>query len=381
MVQFVDSARIIAASGKGGAGCASFRREKFIEFGGPDGGDGGRGGHVYIQGDHRMTSLQDLRLNPQQKAGTGGGGMGKERSGKSGADLVIKLPLGTLITSSLTGELVAEVLDEEPQILLKGGRGGQGNVHYKTATNRAPRKCQPGEAGEEMEIDLELRVMADVGLVGFPNAGKSTLISSVSAARPKIADYPFTTLVPNLGAVQMADYKNFVIADIPGIIEGAHEGLGLGDRFLKHIRRTQGLALLLDGTAFAAKPPMETYQCLLEELRLFSEDLTQKKRVIVLTKADSLDPELDLDELKAQFKALGEDFFVISAVSKEGLESLLWRLWEMVEAGRLAQFAADQKERQTPKQKIGPKGGEPSGQSPSLEEGQKQLIEEPKDEP
>lgn len=341
MVKFVDTARIWVRSGNGGAGCASFRKEKFIEFGGPNGGDGGRGGAVLIQGDHRLTSLQDLRLHPHQKAGNGQSGMGDQKSGKAGADKVIKLPLGTILVDEISGEQVMEVLDEEPRLLLKGGRGGLGNQHFKTSTNQAPRYAQPGEPGQELSLELELKIMADVGLVGFPNAGKSTFISSVSGARPKVADYPFTTLTPNLGVVQMSDFRSFVIADIPGIIEGAHEGVGLGDRFLKHIQRTQALAVLLDGSPFAEKEPFEAYEALLNELELFAEDLPQKKRVVILTKADSLDTDYDVEELKAKLQERGEEFFLISSVSRQGLNDLLERLYALVQAGRSAQFAAD----------------------------------------
>ncbi|MDT8446834.1 MAG: GTPase ObgE [bacterium] len=334
MVKFVDTARIMIQSGKGGGGCASFRREKFIEFGGPNGGDGGRGGSVFIQGDPNLTSLQDLRLNPHQRAGNGQPGMSDMKTGKAGADKIIKLPLGTVICDEISGEIVMEVLDENPELLLKGGRGGLGNIHFKSSTNQAPRYAQPGEPGQEMSLELELKIMADVGLVGFPNAGKSTFISAISAARPKVADYPFTTLVPNLGVVQLPDYRSFVVADIPGIIEGAHEGVGLGDRFLKHIQRTAALAFLLDGSPFAEKAPIDAFKALYEELRLFSEDLLEKKRVVVLTKLDSLDPEFDVEELRRELEDQGETFFVISAVSHQGLEPLLEHLYRLVLANR-----------------------------------------------
>jgi len=343
MVKFVDTANIAISSGHGGAGCASFRREKFIEFGGPNGGDGGRGGNVVVQGDQRLTSLQDLRLHQHQRAGNGMPGMGDIKKGRQGADCVIRLPLGTIIVNIDTGEPVMEVMDESPQLLLKGGRGGLGNIHFKTSTNQAPRHCQPGEPGEECRLGLELKIMADVGLVGFPNAGKSTFISSVSAARPKVADYPFTTLTPKLGVVPLSGFRSFVVADIPGIIDGAHEGVGLGDQFLKHIQRTKILALLLDSSAFAQKGPKEAYDALLNELALFAPDLVEKKRLVLLTKQDSLDPDLDVEALKKELEEAGEEVFMISSVARQGLDPLLERMFELVVEGRSMELLADQK--------------------------------------
>ncbi len=334
MVQFVDMARIEIASGKGGPGCASMRREKYIEFGGPNGGDGGRGGDVLVQGDPNLTSLLDLRMNHWQRAGNGQGGMSSQKTGKAGADKIIRVPFGSILTDEETGEVLAEVLDETSILLLKGGKGGLGNVHFKTSTNRAPRYCQPGLPGQEMAIRIELKVMADVGLVGFPNAGKSTWISTISNARPKVADYPFTTLTPKLGVVQVEGYKTFVVADIPGIIEGAHLGVGLGGQFLKHIQRTQCLAFLIDASYLAEKPPLTTFQVLLQELEKFSADLLQKPRIVLLTKVDALGEDLNIENLTQEFKDLGEEMIPLSSVSGEGVEKAKYRLFDLVEAGR-----------------------------------------------
>ena len=340
MVKFVDQAFIVASSGKGGPGCGSMRREKFIEFGGPDGGDGGKGGDVVVVGDSNITTLQDLRLHPHQRAHAGQAGMGKQRHGKKGDDKLIRLPLGSILTNGDTGEFLFEVLDDTPRVLLKGGRGGLGNTHFKTSTNQAPRYHQPGEEGQEMRVEIELKIMADVGLVGFPNAGKSTLISAVSAARPKVADYPFTTLTPKLGVVQLSGYRSFVIADIPGLIEGAHEGLGLGDQFLRHIQRTSCLAFLLDSGPLAEHPPAEAYEILIHELESFSPDLMDKPRVILLTKQDIAEEAPHLDELTTE---LGQTPLPVSAATGQGMPEMLEVLWKLVEAHRAAQAAEKNK--------------------------------------
>lgn len=330
-MKFVDRVKVFLSSGKGGAGCASMRHEKFIEFGGPDGGDGGKGGDVYIRGAHRLTSLQDLRFNPHQKAKNGLPGQGKQMTGRGGEDKIIEVPLGTIVINDETDEIICEVLKEESYRVLKGGRGGLGNVHFKTSTNRAPRHCQPGEPGQEMTVRMELKIMADVGLVGFPNAGKSTFISSISNARPKIADYPFTTLVPNLGVVSVSGYKSFVVADIPGIIEDAHAGVGLGDRFLKHIQRTSVLAFLIDCSEFTEHEPVEAYKILYNELKQYSEDLTEKKRIVLLTKVDSLSSQINLEELIRKFKELGEHAFPISSVARKGTQHVVFHLSKLVD--------------------------------------------------
>lgn len=330
-MKFIDIAKIEVKSGKGGPGCAAMRREKYIEYGGPNGGDGGRGGSVYIVGNSNLTSLYDLRLHPHQKAENGVAGMGDQKTGRSGADKIISVPYGTIIIDNDTDEICLEILNDSKYLLLKGGKGGLGNIHFKSSTNRAPRYAQPGLPGSEMTIRLELKLIADVGLVGFPNAGKSTLISSISNARPKIADYPFTTLVPNLGVVSVDSYKSFVVADIPGILEDAHKGTGLGDRFLKHIQRTSVLALLVDTSSLNELSPLETYKVLLKELSNFSEDLTDKKRIILLSKLDVVDPDLDIEQTIQTFKELGEEVYPISSVSRKGLNKVIYRLSEIVE--------------------------------------------------
>ena len=335
-MKFVDTAKVNCSSGKGGAGCASMRHEKFIEYGGPNGGDGGKGGCVYIVGKSSLTSLQDLRIHPHQRAKNGGSGLGDEKNGRKGEDNIIHVPLGTIIFNSDSDELLFEVLEETSYLLLKGGKGGLGNTHFKTSTNRAPRYAQPGEPGEDMRIRMELKVMADVGLVGFPNAGKSTLISTISNAKPKIADYPFTTLVPNLGVVPVAGYKTFVVADIPGIIKDAHQGVGLGDRFLRHIQRTSVLAFLVDCSEFAEQGPMETFQTLMNELEQYSSDLMEKKRVVILTKIDSIGPDEDISEIVQKFKDIGEEMIPISSVTRNGLDRVVYRLNDIIEEVRAA---------------------------------------------
>jgi GTPase len=333
-LKFIDTAKIYIKSGKGGAGCASMRREKFIEFGGPNGGDGGRGGDVYFKGDASLTSLFDLRLHPHQRAGNGVAGMGDQKTGKTGTDKIIRVPLGTIIINDETDEIHHEILEENSYLLLKGGRGGLGNVHFKTSTNRAPRYAQPGEPGNEICVRLELKLIADVGLVGFPNAGKSTFISAISNARPKIADYPFTTLVPNLGVVKVNDYRSFVVADIPGIIEDAHQGTGLGFRFLKHIKRTSVLALLVDSSEFIEIDPLKSFSILLNELSQFSPDLLEKKRIVLLTKTDAIRQDLNIQEIIETFKKEGEEIYPISSVTRKGLERVIYRLADIVTADR-----------------------------------------------
>ena len=249
-MKFVDSVKIHVRSGKGGAGCTSFRREKFVEFGGPDGGDGGEGGSIRFVGDHARSTLLDLSFQQHQHAENGQPGGGRNKHGRNGKDCLVRVPLGTVVCDEENGDVLLEILEERDYLFLKGGRGGRGNARFKTSTNRAPEHHQPGEPSQELWIRLELKLIADVGLVGFPNAGKSTLISKLSQARPKVADYPFTTLVPQLGVVKHNEYEAFVIADIPGLIEGAHEGRGLGDRFLRHIERTAILLLMLDVSSF-----------------------------------------------------------------------------------------------------------------------------------
>jgi GTPase len=281
---FIDFARIRIKAGQGGSGCVSFRREKFVAKGGPNGGDGGRGGSVFLVGDRNLNTLIDFRYKKNFEAGRGQHGMGSDKKGKMGNNIFVKVPLGTLIKDAETGEIFADIVnDSQKYIAAKGGRGGRGNARYVTSTNQAPRDWEVGKPGEEKYLELELKLIADIGLVGLPNAGKSTLLSVISSAKPKIADYPFTTLEPNLGIVQYTEYKSFVVADIPGLIEGAHEGKGLGHQFLRHIERTRSLAFLIDSTD---ENPKATFKTLWNELKEHSSILVNKPYIILLTKSD-----------------------------------------------------------------------------------------------
>ncbi|MBB1138616.1 GTPase ObgE [Myroides sp. WP-1] len=326
---FVDYVKIYVASGKGGRGSTHLHREKFIEKGGPDGGDGGRGGHVYIVGNEGLWTLYHLKFMRHIKAGHGGDGGSSRSTGADGEDKVIEVPLGTVVKDKETGEVLFEITEHnEKRILGKGGKGGLGNWHFRTSTNQTPRYAQPGMPGEELDIILELKVLADVGLVGFPNAGKSTLLSVLTSAKPKIADYPFTTLKPNLGIVAYRDFKSFVIADIPGIIEGAAEGKGLGHYFLRHIERNSTLLFMVPADAEDIK---KEYEILLDELRRYNPEMLDKDRLLVITKGDMLD-----DELKAEMKEeldselQGVPYMFISAVANQGLQELKDRLWQML---------------------------------------------------
>lgn len=331
-MKFIDEVKLHCSSGHGGAGCVSFRREKFIPFGGPDGGDGGRGGDVIFEAASALSTLLELRHKPHQKAERGRHGMGKDRHGAAGADLVIKVPVGTLIKDAETGEeLVDLTSDGQRAVLLKGGRGGQGNARFATSTNKAPKFAQPGEEGEERILRLELKLMADVGLLGLPNAGKSSLISAVSAARPKVADYPFTTLAPSLGVVAYKNYRSFVMADIPGIIEGAHDGAGLGHRFLKHLERSGILVHLVDLSGMPDSDPFDAYEAVNRELVLFSDELARKARIVALTKMDLPEARDRLEEATRWFAARDIGVYPISSATGEGVERLLdaiaRRLW------------------------------------------------------
>ncbi|MGK5093631.1 GTPase ObgE [Deltaproteobacteria bacterium TL4] len=340
-MKFVDSVKIHIRSGDGGVGCTSFRREKYVPLGGPDGGDGGKGGNVTFQGNPNKNTLLDLSFQQHQHAKNGGHGKGSKQHGKNGEDVLISVPLGTVITDVDTGEALLEILDNEAYVFLKGGIGGRGNARFKTSTNRAPEYHQPGLPGVEMWVRLELKLMADVGLVGFPNAGKSTLISAISHAHPKIADYPFTTLVPQLGVVKMDQFEAFVVADIPGLIEGAHEGVGLGDRFLKHIERTATLLILLDVSGFAEHPPWEEYKILKHELSKFSPTMMEKSHVVVLNKLDAVSDRSEVLQLKSQLAEAGETVFEISAVTRQGLDELLPFLSKMVKIARQKRAEVD----------------------------------------
>ena len=324
---FVDYVKIFARSGHGGAGSAHFRREKFVAFGGPDGGDGGRGGSIVLQGDRQYWTLIHLKYQRHQFAEDGGNGSGARSTGKDARDIVIPVPLGTVARNAETGELVGEVTaDGERLVLLKGGRGGLGNWHFKTATNQAPRYAQPGEEGAEGSFILELKVLADVGLVGFPNAGKSTLLSVVSAAKPKIANYAFTTLEPNLGIVEVRDHKSFVMADIPGIIEGAHEGRGLGTRFLRHIERNSVLLFMIPADSDDLK---RDYAVLLGELTQYNPELLDKQRLLAITKCDMLDDGL-IEEMKSHLPE-GVPSVFISSVSGLNIPRLKDMLWDVLQ--------------------------------------------------
>jgi GTP-binding protein len=318
---FIDRAVVKVEAGTGGSGASSFRREKFVPMGGPDGGDGGRGGDIIVRGDSNLWTLLDFTYRDFWKAERGEHGMGSNKTGRSGASVVLPVPPGTVIRDADTGEFVGEILaDGEELIVARGGRGGRGNAAFASATHQAPREWQPGEEGERRTLELELKLIADVGLVGQPNAGKSTLLSVISAARPKIADYPFTTLSPNLGVVKLSDHRTFVVADIPGIIEGAHEGRGLGLQFLRHIERTRVLAVLIpiDSMDWQAE-----YDTLRREVRSYSEELANKPHCVVFTKMDLAGelepPPLDVPEAFA--------VFAISAANREGLDELNAGLW------------------------------------------------------
>ncbi len=312
---FIDYVKIHVIAGHGGSGCISFRREKFVPKGGPNGGDGGHGGSVILEGNQNLRTLQDYSYHKFYKAKRGQHGMGDNKHGKNGADIILQVPLGTIVKDAETGEILGDIVEHGQRLIVaKGGRGGRGNARFATPTHRSPREWEPGQPGQDRWIELELKLIADIGLVGLPNAGKSTLLSRISKARPKIADYPFTTLNPNLGIVSLGDYQTFVVADIPGLIEGAHSGKGLGHQFLKHIERTRALAYLIDSTD---PHPQETFQTLYRELKSYNEQLVQKPFMIVLTKIDLINDDADIP-------SFGEDLTVlpISAVRGDHLNEL-----------------------------------------------------------
>ncbi|MBP7731916.1 MAG: GTPase ObgE [Bacteroidales bacterium] len=322
---FVDYVKIFCRSGSGGAGSVHFRREKFVPKGGPDGGDGGRGGHVIIRGNSQLWTLLHLKYHRHVFAGSGEPGGRQQSTGASGKDVVIEVPLGTVVKNATTDEFLFEITsDNEEKILLSGGRGGLGNVHFKSATNQTPRYAQPGEPGREEDIILELKILADVGLVGFPNAGKSTLLSVITAAKPKIADYPFTTLSPNLGIVKYMEDKSFVVADIPGIIEGAHEGKGLGIRFLRHVERNSVLLFMIPANS---PDIIREYDILLNELKSFSPELLHKKRVLAISKTDLIDDKTE-NEINKNLPDIPHLF--ISSVTGCGINNLKYILWNVL---------------------------------------------------
>jgi len=338
---FIDNAKITIKSGDGGNGVVSFRREKYVPKGGPNGGDGGKGGDVIFKADNSLATLIDFRYKRIYKAQNGAHGQGGDKTGKNGQDIIIKVPCGSIIKDVESGGILADLIDNADEyIAAKGGKGGKGNSHFATATNQTPRFAEDGKKGEEHEIEIELKLLADVGLVGLPNAGKSTLISKISAAKPKIADYPFTTLVPNLGIVRYKDFQSFVVADIPGLIEGAHTGKGLGIRFLKHIERTKVLIFLIDSTLLPYKEDKtEDYKILVNELKGYDKKLLEKPKIICFTKVDALTDEQKKDLSKIKFdgrKKKGEEqgakthVLKISAISGENIKKLLDETWILI---------------------------------------------------
>ncbi len=331
---FIDEAKFFVKAGDGGNGCVSFRREKFVPKGGPDGGDGGDGGSVFIEASKRLTSLLDFKYRSHFKAESGTPGMGKQRYGKGGKDHVLTVPMGSLIKDVETGEILADLINDGDRFLAaQGGTGGKGNMHFATAQNRAPRKATKGSPGEEIWYRIELKLLADVGLIGLPNAGKSTLLSNLSAANPKVADYPFTTLEPQLGVLNLEMVGPCIIADIPGLIEGAHDGAGLGHKFLKHIERTQILLHVIDGSG-PENQPLDEYRVLMNELESYNEDLVGRMRLVALNKIDLLDEER-LAELQELFQAQeGVELLNISAMEGDGLGELKEAISDTLERTR-----------------------------------------------
>jgi len=338
-MKFLDTAKVFIRSGDGGAGCVSFRREKFIEFGGPDGGDGGRGGDVWVECVDGLNTLIDYRYQQHFKAKTGTHGMGKNRAGAKGADVILRVPVGTEILDADDETLITDMTEIGQRVrLAKGGNGGFGNLHFTTATNRAPTHANPGQTGEERWVILRLKLIADAGLVGLPNAGKSTFLATTTAAKPKIADYPFTTLHPGLGVVR-ADAREFVLADIPGLIEGAHEGHGLGDRFLGHVERCRVLLHLVDGTSDHAG---KAYKIVRKELMAYGHDLAEKPEIVALSKVDALDKETLKKQQDRLKRAAGRKPMLLSAVSGEGVSEALRALLDVIGETRKDEAPVDE---------------------------------------
>jgi GTP-binding protein len=338
-MRFIDRVKIYVESGAGGDGCVSFRREKFVPRGGPDGGDGGRGGDIIIRTDPHLSTLIDFRYKREYRASSGVQGSGSKRTGKDGEPVVLRVPRGTQVMDADTGDMLVDLTDGQFKVA-DGGRGGRGNVHFATPTRRTPRISQPGKPGAARELVLELKLIADVGIVGMPNAGKSTLISRISAARPKVADYPFTTLVPNLGVVRVGEEHSFVVADVPGLVEGAHEGVGLGHQFLRHVERTS-VILHMVGLAPGDGEPVESYNTIRNELERYASDLARKESMVALNKTDLLSEE-EAQEIVRTFKeATGVEPFLISAAASQGLNPLVGSLLEMVEKSREPEESPD----------------------------------------
>jgi GTP-binding protein len=340
MSNFIDRVKINVKAGHGGQGCVSFRREAYVPRGGPDGGDGGKGGDIIILADAQLGTLIDLRYQQNYFARTGEQGRGKQQSGADAEDIIVRVPVGTMVYDAEGHGLIVDLdADGKAYTVAKGGRGGKGNAFFKTATHQAPRFAQPGEPGEEQTLFLELKLLADVGLVGFPNAGKSTLISKISAAKPKIADYPFTTLTPVLGVVKPDGRKSFVVADIPGLIENAHKGAGLGFEFLRHVERTSILLHMVDVSGMVPGDPVENFKKINTELELYSSELLKKYMAVAATKTDAADPE-KLEELSRYCRGAGFEFFPISAVTGAGLGRLIGFLADRVEDHKKAMVKA-----------------------------------------
>ncbi len=343
---FVDEVDIHVEAGSGGRGCLAFRREKFVPRGGPSGGDGGLGGSVFVVASPHTNTLISYRFHPEFSAERGEHGMGSNRTGRNGHDLELAVPIGTLVYEKTTDPdhplaLLADLAEDGQRVLVaKGGRGGMGNARFATATNRAPRKVQPGEPGEIRDLRLEMKLLADVGLVGFPNAGKSTLISRISAARPKSADYPFTTLTPNLGVVQLSGDRSFVVADVPGLIEGAHRGQGLGHQFLRHLERTKVLVHLVDVSSGSGRDPVDDFDTVRRELELFDPAFARKPQLVAANKIDAMDDEQRAQHLEKRAKKARLPFFRISGVTGEGVPALLEAAWAELASARAREAAA-----------------------------------------
>ena len=347
-MKFIDEARIDVAAGNGGNGCVSFRREKFIPMGGPDGGDGGKGGSVWLVADRNINTLVEYRCTRHFKARNGEGGRGSDCYGKGADDIILKVPVGTVVQDDDSGETLADLArDGQKALVARGGKGGLGNLHFKSSTNRAPRQSTPGEEGEKRRLHLELKVLADVGLLGMPNAGKSTFIRAVSAAKPKVADYPFTTLHPNLGVVRVDSERSFVVADIPGLIEGAAEGNGLGHQFLRHLARTRLLLHLVDLAPFAPNTdPVREARAIVDELKKYDEGLYRKPRWLVLNKTDLIDEGERAERIATFVKNYGwtGPVFAISAISGEGCQPLVFAIMDHLDAERRADMTEDSAE-------------------------------------
>ena len=328
-MKFVDKAKIHVKAGDGGNGCVAWRREKFVPLGGPAGGNGGKGGDVILKADSRLQTLMDFKYKIHFKAERGQHGSGSNKHGKAGEDLIIKVPVGTVVKDAETGEVIADLTKEGQEVVVaKGGKGGKGNAAFKTSTNQAPDYAEEGEKGEERWIELELKLLADVGIIGFPNAGKSTLISVLSNARPKIADYPFTTLSPVLGVVKLDIGKSLVLADIPGLIEGASQGAGLGHEFLRHIERTKFLLHVIDISDFREREPLEAFEIINKEMEQYSPELTKKPQIVVGNKIDILSDKEEINRLKKAFEEKGYRFIPVSLATKEGIDELKKALQE-----------------------------------------------------